>query len=455
MGSSDGNSFRREIGSERATIMLPLNVVMVARIRGALDRSKVTSALEKLRSRHPLLAVRAEIDDEGTGSFVSDGVPAISIRLEPRHDEQQWISRVADEIRTAFPMETGPLIRGVLIQSTEVSELILCAHHAICDGMSLVYLIRDVLEQVTRSSDEIEPLLPPIINHATVSTPPSMGFVAKAIIRLVNRAWRRKNLRFDFDMMKQLHQRYWQKNSAIRLLAWQLSEPETTRFISRCREEGVTVNSAIWTVFLAVQHEIQGSDERFRNHAGLAINTRDKLKVPAGESFGFYASSHKVLLKGYQDKPFWDAARTVHGQLKRSIDAANPFRMLFATLLDPTLLDSLYYSKYGLAQNGMSQRLLKKMMWNGVNFGAAITNVGRIDIPTGYGDLELDAVYGPFVYSDVNEKTVGVLTVGNRMTFAMSHNVDVVDTDTAAELRDRMVELIKTATESPGGEQDV
>ena len=86
-------------------------------------------------------------------------------------------------------------------------------------------------------------------------------------------------------------------------------------------------------------------------------------------------------------------------------------------------------------------------MWNRVNFGAAITNVGRIDIPTSYGDLTLDAVYGPFVYSDVNEKTVGVLTVGNRMTFAMSHNMDVVDTDTASELRDRIVEFIKTATE--------
>jgi NRPS condensation-like uncharacterized protein len=137
----------------------------------------------------------------------------------------------------------------------------------------------------------------------------------------------------------------------------------------------------------------------------------------------------------------------VHEQLRRSIDSANPFRMLSATLLDPTLLDSLYYSKYGIARNGMSQRLLKKMMWNRVSFGAAITNVGRVDIPTRYGDLELDAVYGPLVYSDVNEKTVGVITVGNRMTFAMSHNIDVVDVDTASELRDRIVELIKAATE--------
>ena len=87
------------------------------------------------------------------------------------------------------------------------------------------------------------------------------------------------------------------------------------------------------------------------------------------------------------------------------------------------------------------------MMWDKVNFGAAITNVGRIDIPASYGDLKLEAVYGPFVYSDVNEKTVGVLTVGNRMTFAMSHNGDTVDTKTVAQLRDKVVGLIKAGTE--------
>jgi NRPS condensation-like uncharacterized protein len=454
MNRSNGNRFKRKIGSERATIMLPLNVVMVARIRGPVDHSRVATALETLRSRHPLLAVRVQISDNGFGSYVTNDVPAISIHVEPRQNQQQWISCAEDELRTPFPMETGPLVRCVLIQSTEVSELVLCAHHAISDGMSLTYLIRDILEHLGTSSHGLEKVIPPAINHETASTPPSLGFVAKAIIRLINRAWSKKNLSFNFTMMKQLHQRYWQKNGGNRLLIWQLSESETTGFVNRCQAESVTVNSALWTAFLVVQHEVQGSSDRFRSRAGLAISTRDKLNVPVGESFGFYASSHKVLLKGYKNTSFWNAAQTVHSQIKRSIDSTNPFQMLSATLLDPTLLDSLYFSKYGLAPNGMSNKLLKKMMWDGVSFGFAITNMGRIDIPTLYGELKLDAVYGPIVYSDVNEKTVGVITVGNRLSFVMSYDTNKIKTETATQLRDKVVELIKEEIDGRLGGQE-
>jgi NRPS condensation-like uncharacterized protein len=443
---------RRKIGSERATIMLPLNVVMVARIQGSFDHSKIEEALAKLRSRHPLLAVRVDIDDKGVGKFTTEVVPAITTHLEQRHNGRQWICRVLEELRTPFPLETGPLVRCAIIKSNQVSEIILCGHHAICDGMSFIYLIRDILKQVGIPSDIIKQLPPPpAIDKETASTPPSIRFVAKAAIKLVNQIWKKKNLHFDFKLMEKLHNRYWEKNAGAQLLIGQLSELETSQFVKCCKKEGVTVNSALWAAFLSVQHEVQGSNKRFRSRAGLAISTRDKLKVPVGESFGFYASSHKVLLKQYQNKSFWYAARTVHKQLRHSIESANPFRMLSATLLDPTLLDSLYFCKYGFAKNRMSDKLLKKMFWDRINFGFSITNVGRVDIPTSYGDLKLDAVYGPVVYSDVNEKTVGVITVGNKLSFIMSYNVSNVDSDIAERLRGNVLELVREATELSDG----
>lgn len=442
MKRGTNNPFTRQIESERAVIMLPLNVVMAARIRGPIAHRDILAALERLRACHPLLAVRTVLNSDGTAYFTSEGVPAIPVHVESRESERQWMSCVEREIRTPFIMETGPLLRCALVQSAEVSELILCAHHAICDGMSLTYLLRDVLEQMTTPS-EAEPLLSPAIRFDTVATPTAISGIARAIIRLINRAWRKKGLSFDFDLMRQMHHRYWQKNSDVRLLVWQFSESETTSFVRCCRAQGVTVNSALWAAFLAAQHEHQGSAERFRNHAGLAISTRDKLKVPVGEAFGFYASSHKLRLKGHQGKPFWDAARIVHTQLKHSIDSANPFQVLAATLLDPTLLDSLYFSKYGLARNRLSERLLKRMMWDSVSHGIVITNVGRMDIPKVYGDLRLEAVYGPLIYSDVNEKNVGVITVGNRLSFAMGYDTGVVNAETAAQIRDRVVRLIR------------
>lgn len=444
MKRRESKPFRRQIESERAVIMLPLNVVMAARISGPLDHANLAAALERLRVRHPLLAVRVDLKDDGTAFFTDEGVPAIPVHVEARERERQWIARVERDIRTPFVMETGPLFRCAVIQSPEGSELVVCGHHAVCDGKSLAFLLRDILEQLDTPSD-VEPLLPPAIRFDTVATPPGVSRISRAIIKWINRAWRREKRCFDFGLMAEMHQRYWQRNSHVRLLVWQLSESETTSLVKRCRSEGVTVNSALWAAFMAVQHEVQGSAECFRNRAGLAISTRDKLNVPVGEALGFYASSHKVVLKGYQGQSFWDAARIVHAQLKRSIDKANPFQMLAATLLDPTLLDSLYFSKYGFAPNRLSGRLLKKMKWDRVSHGTVITNVGRMDIPTVYGDLRLEAVYGPLIYSDVNEKNVGVVTMGNQLSFAMGHHSGVVDARIAETIRDRVVKLIREA----------
>ena len=46
--------FERPMGAERATLMLPLHVVMAARIRGHIDLEQMRSTVEELRSRHTL-----------------------------------------------------------------------------------------------------------------------------------------------------------------------------------------------------------------------------------------------------------------------------------------------------------------------------------------------------------------------------------------------------------------
>jgi hypothetical protein len=157
------------------------------------------------------------------------------------------------------------------------------------------------------------------------------------------------------------------------------------------------------------------------------------LTVSAGEAFGFYASSLTVNLDYDPRISFWDNARRVHATIARGIAKTNPFRMLSAVAVHPTLLDSLYFSKYGLLADPMPKRLLRRMGWHQVTYGYALTNVGRFDIPTTYGTLGLEAVYGPAVYSDVDEKMVGVITVGGRLSCTLTLDDRSVD---GAKLRD-------------------
>ena len=125
--------------------------------------------------------------------------------------------------------------------------------------------------------------------------------------------------------------------------------------------------------------------------------------------------------------------------------------MLIAELLSPTLLDSLYFDKYGLIKDKTAERLLKRMGWDKVTYGYAITNVGRANIPTAYGPLRLEAVYGPSFYSDVEEKMVGVITVGGRMSFMLIHNESHISSETARRIRDAVMSYLARST---GAEQE-
>jgi NRPS condensation-like uncharacterized protein len=217
----------------------------------------------------------------------------------------------------------------------------------------------------------------------------------------------------------------------------------TTDLVERCRTENVTVNSALWTAFLAAQYDIQVDRKSYRQRSALAVNTREKLSVSAGESFGFYASSLTLKLPYLAQRSFWDNARRVHSKIMKGIATTNLFRMLSSEHIHPTLLDSLYFQKYGLLNETMPGKLLRKMGWHRITYGYALTNVGRFDIPTAYGLLKLEAVYGPLFYSDVEEKMIGVITVGGRLSFLFASNESVVDD--ASGLRESAVRHLEEA----------
>lgn len=430
--------FKRKVtGAERSMLMIPFNVVMAARIRGNIDSEKLSEVLNRLRARHGLLAVRISIEEDDTAVFVTEGVPEFNPEVITRQDENQWIKRSEAEFKKPFPLEKGPLARFTLIPSPDMSDLIICAHHAVCDGMSLTYLVRDILQHLGNPDREIEILPdPPAVDRDTVPSPRPVKPMQLKIISLMNNRWKKKNIRFDHNDLERLHRVFWEQNADRKLLAWILSEEMTRSLVSKSREEKVTVNTALWTAFLAAQYEVRSPLKSYHRRSGMAVNTRDKLSVPVGECFGFYASSLTVQLKYNPGKSFWENAVNIHHRIRTELKKTDLFRMLIADLIYPSLLDSLYFSKYGLIKSRISNMLLKMMNFDKVSYGYSITNVGRMNIPSEYGKLGLVSVYGPAVYSDVNEKLIGVITIADRISFMMTYNEKNVSTEKAEQIRD-------------------
>lgn len=99
-----------------------------------------------------------------------------------REDEHGWQREVEIELSRSFDWRTAPLIRVVLLHSESVSELIVTCHHAIADGLSSAYIIRDIVQGLESEGDGLKPLsqaypieqLMPVHERAIVSQTASL-----------------------------------------------------------------------------------------------------------------------------------------------------------------------------------------------------------------------------------------------------------------------------------------
>jgi len=118
-------------------------------LEGPLDAAALDAALSLLGERHE--ALRSTIGAEGTELWVNAGSPLkatlhdFSRLPEARRDEALAAERVK-AVETRFDLAHGPLIRADLMRSDETRhELMLTAHHIVCDGWSLGVLVDDLM----------------------------------------------------------------------------------------------------------------------------------------------------------------------------------------------------------------------------------------------------------------------------------------------------------------------
>lgn len=116
------------------------------RVAGDVDRAELARALQSLASRHPMLCTRVRFDGVEPCLFF-DAEPSIALD-EDRVDltvpgvAQRWIERHSTR---AIDLERGPACRFHLARDTgDAALLLLVAHHAVVDFLSLDVLWRDL-----------------------------------------------------------------------------------------------------------------------------------------------------------------------------------------------------------------------------------------------------------------------------------------------------------------------
>jgi hypothetical protein len=314
MSEKDVKYERKVTGAERFYSHSPFaTVTMVARIKGNVSEEMLKHAVAKAQRRHVLLRVRIKEDQDHGLWFTSEGVQEIPIEIVSRKSEDDWINIHAEASKIPYEFETRPAIRFILVQSPDVSELIILCHHIICDGMSLAYLARDLMVHLGDPAREVQVLpAPPPMGLDNLPGDVSLPGLAKFFINKIGQKWAEEGVFFDHQDYEILAKTYWD-NYHHALFSIELSEAETRALVTRCRKEGVTVNSAFTAAFSGAQSFVQ--DERpYHARSIAAASLRDRLPNPPGEAVGYYALGVELRLEYNHRKLWFDVCLPAQGE---------------------------------------------------------------------------------------------------------------------------------------------
>ena len=124
------------------------NVSDSVRFRGPLDLTALRTALQRLHDRHSQLRVTFhEADGAPVQRIHAGGAVALDIVDASQMTEAQWRRFLYDETHKPFNLETGPVLRVLLLRlSAEEHILTFMLHHIVSDMWSLLVCVGEFTE---------------------------------------------------------------------------------------------------------------------------------------------------------------------------------------------------------------------------------------------------------------------------------------------------------------------
>lgn len=368
----------------------PVHFAMAAEIEGDASPRAWRQALDRLQQRHPLLGVSIHAAPGRAPDFHRGEPAPIPLRIiEDDDPSSRWTVEAGEELATPFDATRAPLLRALLIQGHREATVVLSAHHAVADGMSLAFAIRDLLHALVGGALKPLPLLlsqeailgdTVVMAGSDADAPEPAG--PAAILRP-------------------------RDDARPKVLALPLSERLTARLSDRARQEG-TVHAALLAAMGIAGSSIADAWQGIPVRLTSPVNTRRALGV--GEDFGvFVGAASSTFQSGASEvgvTDFWTLAReaksgVAFGQTREGGAVVSALQHAVATV--PDVATAASFAAAAFAREGM------------------VSNLGRLPFGRRFGPLRLKALWGPAVLQGLTgEQTFGVATLDGVLTLTHS-----------------------------------
>lgn len=375
----------------------PIHIALAGQIQGATTARQWREALDRVQARHPLLSVCIDTNGDDAHPHFFQGAAPIPFRLVQGNDVvQHWESEIELELSIPFDPRQAPLVRAVLLHEAKKAVVILAAHHSIADGLSIAFVIRDLLQALSGDPIGLLPLLPAheellgITESNAAQTEPSKEVDTAAPTRPAVYV-RKEDLRPNVKGLR-------------------LTPELTGRLRERSRREGTTVHGALASALALAHWQTNPASVKEPVRVCSPIDTRKILGL--GEDCTVLADAAVVIIEPQTTNGFWEIGRRY-----------------MTGLAEAQTLTGIRFLRNGLHQtvkSGIDVPTAAAICAQGVAHEILLTNLGHLAYGSDFGELKLEALWAAGTPRFVGSQSIGVATTNGSMcltqiSFAVPH----------------------------------
>jgi len=278
------------------------NFGCAVRLEGSFSQDQLRSALGRVQRKHP--ALRALIRSGPDGLYYeADCAPEIPLRVVTRVNEDHYRRECETELVTEFAYDQ-PQLRAIWLQSEQESDLLLTTSHRICDGMSILIIVREVLRSL-HSDQELIPYEPITTRDIIGDYQPPWksrltALLLNGLLRMIP----------DSRRVPDNNEHY---------LEWKADRALSNALKKRCKAEGVVLHAALVIALECALFAVFG--EKFPKWIANQIDPRKKRFAALKDDMLFFGGGgFKVRTERPSDVEFWARARKIHQEMRGLIE---------------------------------------------------------------------------------------------------------------------------------------
>jgi hypothetical protein len=348
------------------------NIVYVVRLEGSIHADRLRLALSRVQRKHP--ALRVLIREERDGLYYeADSAPEVPLRMVHRVTEDDYRHECRTELTTAFAYDK-PQLRTVWLRSERESDLLLTTSHRICDGMSMLIIVREVLRSL--HTDEELIAYKPITRRDIIGDyQPPEPWKRKLTASLLNGV---------LGLIPKSHR---SSGNHEHYLEWTADRALSHGLKQRCKAEGVSLHSAFLVALDRALLAVFGQKKLPKWIENPVDIRRGRFAALKSDTVFFGGGNFKVRTGQSPGVDFWERARAINDEIRRDVEQEIldiPGRFHFSEMLRPVTrgqVQSIVRLGDALKMNGSFNRFALSNLGNVV--------VGESDAPFRIRDLRL------------------------------------------------------------------